>query len=150
MKCFQSTLALLYAVACLPCAISLADSPTIKSPLLPVIAGQSFAGIIVPRSNHFADSWTPTESMVLSTEPKLPACVLSQRRHLRSSLAHYFRHYSGVTVDGRKELRVDFFDTRHFPIEQVRQPLVVCDGDSEQYFVVLYNLEHQRCSFLGN
>src|SRR3989442_282181 len=104
------------ALVLLRCASSRAGSFSSEPPMLPMIAGQGFTGIIVPRLVNFADSWTPTDPQVRNMEPRLQECILSKRRRLRSSLPRFFRQYSGVTVAGKQALRVDLFDTRHFPI----------------------------------
>ena len=145
---------LVLAVGCgillLRCASGAAVRPPSETPLLPVVSGPQFDGIIVPRLVNFAESWTPTEAQVASAEPYVQECVLSKRPGLKSTLRMYFRQYSGITVAGRRQLRIDFFDTRHYTVDQLRHPLVVCDGDPDDYPVVVYNLESATCSFLGN
>jgi len=111
------------------------------------VSSQAFAAIIVPRFVNFPDSWAPTEEQIVLAEPKVQQCVLSQRRGLRSTLSRFFRQYSGWTVDGRKVLRVQFFDTRHFRIDHLRHPVEVVDGDNDTYFVVMFDLESETCSF---
>jgi len=103
--------------------------------------------MIVPRLVNFADSWTPTCDDVLLAEPTVQACVLSHRPRIRGTLSKYVRHYSGWTVNGRRMLRIQFFDTRHFRAEQLAQPGEVVDGDGETYFVVSFDAESGNCSF---
>ncbi len=135
------------AVVFIRCATTGPDRQPTEEPPLPVVSSQAFAAMIVPRFVNFPDSWTPTEEQVILAEPKVQQCVLSQRRGLRSTLSRYFRHYSGWTIDGRRMLRVQFFDARHFRVDHLRHPMEVCDGDGETYFVVSFDLESETCSF---
>ena len=48
-----------------------------------------------------------------------------------------------MTVNGRKALRIQFVDTRHFRAEQFAHALEVMDGDGETYFVVSFVPAHQ-------
>jgi len=137
----------LCAIGFVGCATGGRVNPVFAGASLPVVTSQAFSAMIVPRLVNLADSWTPTEAEVLLAEPKVQACVLSQRRGLRSTLSRYVRHYSGWTVDGGRTLRVQFFDTRHFSAEQLTHALEVVDGDGQTYFVVSFNLESGKCSF---
>ena len=115
-------------------------------PPLPVVSGQKYAGIIVPRFERFADSWTPTEEQVFSAEPRIQECILSKHKELRSTLPRYFRQYSGWSEHGRSVLKVQLFDTRTYRVEELRLPLVVCDGDQDNsYFYVSLDLESKAC-----
>ena len=129
------------------CATTGPDRPPAESSPLPVVSSPAFAGMIVPRAVNFPDSWTPTEEEVVLAEPKVQQCVLSQYRGLRSTLTRFYRHYSGSTVDGRRTLRVQFFDTHHFRAEKLSHPMEVCDGDGETYFVISFDLESATCLF---
>ncbi|SRR6266699_824046 len=135
------------AVVFIGCATGGPGRSRSEDPLPPIVSSQAFAGIIVPRLVNFVDSWTPTQEQVVLAESKVQQCVLSHRRGLRSTLSRYFRQYAGWTVDGRKVLDIGFFDTRHYRVDRLRQPLAVCDGDGETYFLVTFDLESQTCSF---
>jgi len=121
--------------------------PSLDLPL-PTISGQQFTGLIVPRLVNFDDSWTPTEAQVVAAEPNVQRYVVSQCPKLRSTLSAWFRQYSGITKSGNRMLRIDFFDTRHFPLDTLRHPLTVCDGDGDSTLVVVCGLEDGICSWL--
>jgi hypothetical protein len=146
MRRFQLSIAL-WAIGFIGCATGGQINPVSAGVSLPVVTSQAFSAMIVPRFVNFADSWTPTEEEVLLAEPKVQACLLSQRRGLRSTLSRYVRHYSGWTVNGARTLRVQFFDTRHFRAEELTHSSEVVDGDGQTYFVVSFNLESGECSF---
>jgi hypothetical protein len=137
----------LFVLSATGCATGGERNPPSTQASLPVVSGQAFSARIVPRFVNFAESWTPTEQEVLLAEVKVQECVLSQHRGLRSTLARYVRHYSGWTVDGRRSLRIQFFDTRHFSAEQLSHTCEVVDGDGESYFVVSFDIESGTCSF---
>jgi len=129
------------------CATGGSASPPTEHPSLPVVSSQAYKAMIVPRFVNFPESWTPTSEEVTLAEPKVQGCVLTRRRGLRSTLSRYVRHYSGWTVDGRRTLRVQFYDTRHFHGDTLTHPNEVVDGDGETYFVVSLDLESATCSF---
>jgi hypothetical protein len=142
----QLTIALC-ALTTVSCATGRLGSPPSLQSSLPVVSSQAFSAVIVPRLVNFADSWTPTEQEVLLAEPKVQACVLAQRHGLRSTLWLFVRHYSGWTVDGRRTLRVQFYDSRHFKAEELAHPSEVVDGDGATYFVVSFDIGSGRCAF---
>jgi hypothetical protein len=145
MTRWRLTLVSWCAVVFLRCASSGLAGPTPEIPSLPIISGQLYAGILVPRAVNFPDSWTPTQAQVSDAEPKLQQCILAERRRLRSTLPRFFRQYSGITLSDRRYLRIDFLDTRYFRADEVRHPLAVCDAEDDVYFVVIYDFESETC-----
>jgi hypothetical protein len=146
MESLRFTLAL-GAVLFLGCATAGRSSPPRLKSSLPVVTSQAFTAVIDPRLVNFPDSWTPTEEEVLLAEPKVQSCVLAQRPGLQSSLRLYVRHYSGWTVEGRRTLRVQFFDSRSFRADQLSEMSEVVDGDGQTYFVMSFDIDSGKCSF---
>jgi len=138
---------LFFALALDGCATSGSSGPTTVDQQLPIISGQAFSGIIAPRAVNFPDSWTPTDDQVVQAEPTIQGCVLAEYPRLRSTLVRYFRQYSGDRVDGRKVLHVGFFDTRHYRVGALRQPVIVVDGGGEHHFQLTFDLESEQCAF---
>jgi hypothetical protein len=101
----------------------------------------------VPRLVHFPESWTPAPAQIVAAEPKVQRCVESQRRRLHSALPRYFRHYSGTTIKQEPTLRIQFFDTRRYRADVLTHALEVVDGNGDDYFVVLFGLQSETCSF---
>ena len=136
----------LCVVASISCATGRHTPPRLQSSL-PVVSSQAFTAVIDPKFVHFPNSWAPTEEEVLLAEPKVQACVLAERGRLRSTLSLFVRHYQGWTADGRRTLRVQFFDTRSFGAKALAEPSEVVDGDDQTYFVVTFDLASDQCSF---
>ena len=145
MRRMQLLLVLLM-IPLIGCAAGGRNGPQSIHTSLSVVSSQEFTAIIVPRLVNYSNSWTPTEDEVLLAEPKVQAFVLSWRPGLKSTLSKYVRHYSGWTLDGKRRLRIQFFDTRSFRAKDLAHPLEVCDGDGETYFVVLFDLASGKCS----
>ena len=135
---------ILSVVGAISCATARHNPPRLQSSL-PLVSSQAFTAVIDPRFVHFPNSWTPSEEDVLLAEPKVQACVLKERGHLRSTLPLFVRHYQGWTADGRRTLRVQFFDTRIF--KELGEAREVVHGDGQAYFVVTFDLAAERCSF---
>jgi outer membrane protein assembly factor BamE (lipoprotein component of BamABCDE complex) len=123
------------------------SSVAVTPEALPRVNGGGFSGVIIPRFVNLPESWTPGATQVLASEPKVQQCVASHRRNLRSALPRYFRHYSGTTVNGELALRIQFFDTRHYRAEDLSHAMEVMDAEGDDYFVVVYGLQTERCSF---
>jgi hypothetical protein len=146
MKSLQFTLAL-SAVLFVGCATAGRSSPPRLQSPLPVISSQAYTAVIDSRLVNFPNSWTPTHEDVLVAEPQVQSCVLAQRPRLKASLPLYVRHYSGWTVEGRRTLRVQFFDSRSFRADELAKMIEVVDGDGETYFVVSFDIDSGKCSY---
>jgi hypothetical protein len=146
MKCLQFTFALCVVLVA-GCATAGRGNPPRLESSLPVVSSQAFTAVIDSRLVNLPDSWTPTEEQVLLAEPKVQSCVLAQRRGLQATLSLYVRHYSGWTVDRRRTLRVQFFDSRVFRADRLAEMSEVLDGDGQTYFVISFDIDSGQCSF---
>jgi len=146
MKSLQFTL-VLCGVLFVGCATAGRSNPPRLKSSLPVVTSQAFTAVIDPRLVNFPNSWTPTREDVLLAEPKVQSCVLAELPGIQSSLPLYVRHYSGWTVESRRTLRVQFFDSRSFRAEQLAEMSEVVDGDGQTYFVVSFDIDAGKCSF---
>ena len=113
---------------------------------LPTLSGDSFSGVIVPAGHFVTGAWTPSEADVLRAEPTIQRCIVAQRHDLRRTLSRFVRQYSGDTLEGRRVLRVDLFDPRYHPIKNLRQAVTVVDASGDDYFMVEYVLESEKCT----
>jgi hypothetical protein len=129
------------------CASATRGSQVSDKAPLPTISVDTFTAVLVPANPNFEGTWTPTESQVFQAEPKIQQCILAKRHDLRRILARYVRQYAGHTVEGRKVLGVGFYDSRSFPMKQLRQTFVIVDyRGGDQFFTVEYDIESEQCS----
>jgi len=136
----------LCVVSAFSCATGRRTPPRVQSSSLQVISSQAFTAVIDPRFVNLPNSWMPSEEEVRLAEAKVQACVLAARGSLRSTLPLFVRHYQGWTADGRRTLRVQFFDSRHFSAKTLANASEVLDGDPQTYFVVTFDLASEKCS----
>lgn len=116
-----------------------------------LVRGEGFTGAIFPAEKKLyvfgpaAQSWTPSESDVRSSEKELPSFL--SRSALQSpdalviskSLSSYKRQYAGIVANGQKEIFINLF-CNAFGTDWTKEPVIVLDGGS-CFFQVRFSMK---------